>query len=104
MAFFDTTTHGHTFTIDTMDWHNTADAEDCAALIADQVEAWPADKAARIHSLLMQYRNGEIEYDAADLADVRRMCADCADSVMISYQNTSTMYGHNFELSAKEAI
>mgnify|MGYP001440618609 FL=1 len=93
--------HDLEFKIDTMDWHNTDDA----ALVADDIETqmrlWTQEQAKKYHMLLIQADEGEIEYDHPELKAVDEMCCECAWKILDTYDNTSDLAGHNYNIHAE---
>ena len=99
MATANITIHNQDFIIDTMDWYHSDDAETVSDLIACQMDAWSAEKAARVHSLMVQAQEGTIDADHGELEEVQRMCAECASIVLDTYKSYPSS-GHNHDIAA----
>lgn len=99
MAYTEITIHGYLFTIDTMDWNDSADAERCAGAIAAEINKWAESEAALYHGLMVQCQNDEIDYDHGPLTKARQMCSDCASEILDGY-GKSEITGHNYSIAA----
>ena len=93
------TAHGFDFIADTMDWHDSHDAETASDKLGEIIDTFNTDEAAELHSLLTRAAQGIVEWDHPKLDALQKRCDAILTDVTKDYQSQS-FDGHNCTIVA----
>jgi hypothetical protein len=105
MSHFTTTIHGTNWTIDTMDWLDSASAESCANLIVKNITKLgkrrvQAAHTAYVSALAADDSSRDDLYNSHDDSNpylcIRDACCEAANTVMKGW-DTRNLTGHNYD-------
>ncbi len=93
------TAHGYDFVADTMDWHDSTDADEASERLGEIIQGFTAAEAADYHAKLAAAAEGEIEWDEPTLAALQDRCNAILADVTKDYVSQN-LDGHNCTIAA----